>query len=289
MAIAVASTANNSATSSSSVVITKPTGLAVGDLMIAVLAASATTTVDINTPSGWTAVTDVSLDSGRVDIFYRVADSGDVAASNFTFNTSISAALFGGSLMRVTGFLSSDILDTFADAANNTANSATISFASSVTAEREGSLFVMVFGANDGNSGVGSISGYTTTGGSLTFTELFDYSLDESTRDPIIGGAYAIQGAATSVTAFGATLSNTKDNHAGIMAIFRAVIDASGTAALHSADADFFAPAASSGTSGTAVLHSASGELFTQSGRATTQTQWAAEAPDATSWVNETL
>jgi hypothetical protein len=66
-------------------VLTKPTGLAVGDTMIAILA-SAGGTNNIAAPGGWATVTSLNTPTyTKSRVFSKTADSGDVAASNFTF------------------------------------------------------------------------------------------------------------------------------------------------------------------------------------------------------------
>lgn len=74
-------------------VLTKPTGLAVGDLMVAGIYFSdnngSTGDSGINTPAGWTlqeaTTTTQPPEYERLSVFLKIADSADVAASNFTF------------------------------------------------------------------------------------------------------------------------------------------------------------------------------------------------------------
>lgn len=71
---------------STSVVITKPAGLTAGDIMVAVIASSNSTA--LAAPGGWSTLENpITAPSGaaRLATFYKTADSGDVAASNFTF------------------------------------------------------------------------------------------------------------------------------------------------------------------------------------------------------------
>lgn len=97
--------------SDASLVITKPVSLAVGDLMVAgiFLQNEYSGTDSIATPSGWTLYdTQPSTDSnGVLKLFYKVADSADVAASNFTFaNSNGSGTTYSmvGHIVRVTSF-----------------------------------------------------------------------------------------------------------------------------------------------------------------------------------------
>ena len=65
--------------------VTKPTGLSVGDLLLALIAKD--DDITMNPPGGWSdgfRLTTVSLACSTY-AFYKVADAGDVAASIFTF------------------------------------------------------------------------------------------------------------------------------------------------------------------------------------------------------------
>ena len=92
MAIVVESTTTGSGTvtdigSSGTFLVTKPTGLTVGDMLVAIT--SLEEVYNGITPSGWTSVTipSGSVNGNETNLFYKLADSGDVAASNYTFAT----------------------------------------------------------------------------------------------------------------------------------------------------------------------------------------------------------
>lgn len=80
------------ASSGTTPTITKPTGLAVGDLMIACFWWADNPTI---TRTGWTALVKNGDAGGSITSLYRVADSADVAASNFAFTSTISDRHFG--------------------------------------------------------------------------------------------------------------------------------------------------------------------------------------------------
>ena len=267
-------------------VITKPTGLATGELMVALIEGNAGVSCSIDTLSGWTLVATQSRTNGSVSIQYKIADAGDVAASNFTF-TGTSVSRMSGAILRVTGNTATGSFDTSDADTNNAAASATISFTTTVSPAYDGSLIVMVFGGSDGNAGAGSIGTYIASDGSLSWSEAFDVSTDTGSVDPIGGGAYAIQTTKTALTSYGATLSHTKDDHNGIVAVFTPQINATATHSLLSADADFFAPTASAGVSGNASLLSADADFFAPEVDATSPSQWTAETKPTTSWTPE--
>lgn len=93
---------------STSVTITKPTSLAVGDLLVAHLMAQGSSVGAFTVPSGWAEdinrVTAGSVgDDCRLQVLTKVAEAADVAASNFTFTIS-AADRTGGGLSRVTNY-----------------------------------------------------------------------------------------------------------------------------------------------------------------------------------------
>jgi len=121
MAIAVASLQENGVTSNTSLTITKPTGLSVGDALVATIYSYDTngSSTTINTPTGWEATQNIensaAADTQRMAVFVKIADSGDVAASNFTFTTANTNNIYGA-VMRVTGSRTDDLYgvgDTF--------------------------------------------------------------------------------------------------------------------------------------------------------------------------------
>src|SRR3989304_4129540 len=117
MAIAVPSSAvtDLSVGSTDTVTITKPTGLAAGEIMVFILYSGDTTTP--NTLAGWTAIqaqnsSAVDGATNRVNLssFWKIASADDAAASNFAFTKS-TASRFGGGILRITG--GGGILDTY--------------------------------------------------------------------------------------------------------------------------------------------------------------------------------
>lgn len=89
------------------VTLTKPTGLAVGDLMIAYIAVSSGSNPSLNVPSGFTlgaSTTFSAASGGRLFAYYKVATSGDVAAANFTFSEAAGGiGAISGFIDRITG------------------------------------------------------------------------------------------------------------------------------------------------------------------------------------------
>ena len=173
MAIVVesVSSASNTTVSHTSLVITKPTGLAIGDLMIAVVESYGGTDIRISTIAGWTSVqttVDASANINTAIIQYKIADSGDVAASDFTFNlTGDVGSLTGGSILRVTGHAVGSIVAASETDQDSGASSSTLSFVASSSATTDGSLILVShFGVYGGD--VGTIGSYIASDGSLS-------------------------------------------------------------------------------------------------------------------------
>lgn len=108
MSIAYESVSSTAAASGDTVVITKPTGLAVGDHMWAQInGTNGVGGAQIVPPAGWTTYYNntITMSGAAVfnGIFYKQASAGDVSASDFTF-TSGGTGRIGGAILRVSGF-----------------------------------------------------------------------------------------------------------------------------------------------------------------------------------------
>lgn len=119
MAVAYESFSATALAATNTVVITKPTGLAVGDYMFAqLIGGKGNGGAAITPPSGWATYYNntPSLSGASVPcgLFYKVATSGDVSASNFTFTLSDSGSTeyFGGAIFRLSGVGAFDGEDT---------------------------------------------------------------------------------------------------------------------------------------------------------------------------------
>ncbi len=77
MAIAFGTQNSAVGTNSDTLTITKPTSLAVGDLLVAFVMNRGATAW--NTPSGWTAKGTFSISNNRGAVFVKVADSSDAS------------------------------------------------------------------------------------------------------------------------------------------------------------------------------------------------------------------
>lgn len=276
----------------SSLVITKPTSLSVGDLLLVKLAMYDISDANRTflTPSGWTLQTNSTTGSSsllvRTATFSKVAESGDVAASNFTFGLSGSVGYVSGYLARISGCATPAISIKESDA-NNT-NTTTPSFTTALTPDTpSASLIIFNIAGSDSNITTETVSGYASTP-SLTWTELADIGIEVSTDGLIHGVASAPYDSQVEITNRTATFSVSSGYNASGIVVLRGILDATGTNTLLEVSPTNFSQSGSAGANGTSELLEVSPTFPTQSGSVSSPTQWSNEAKPSTTWTNET-
>jgi len=187
-------------------VITKPTGLAVGDTMLAGIyhndddGGGGT----VATPSGWTLLINEDNTGENLVVFSKEADSADVAASDFTFTSGGTSYHLIGSIVRISEFGiiagQSSELDT-----NN--GSATI-VAPTFTPTRANTLFVAFF-TQSRTGGEPSIVSIAMATDNPTWTQRAQTSFNDSTYDSILGVYTAPRTAMTATGNITATFNET--------------------------------------------------------------------------------
>jgi len=196
MAVAVASSSTAISTVDTTLTITKPTGLAVGDLMLAGIRNDDGGN-GITLPSGWSTLSTTFNPFNTVYVHYKYADSGDVAASDFTW-TSSNNTIFAGGILRITGvspLIGSAVL------AGSALNTATPSFSTGVTPTRANSLLVIfLWSMSNSNESMG---GYAIVTSNPTWTEQFDIVMSDASTS--FSCATAIRPQTTSTGAWSAT------------------------------------------------------------------------------------
>ena len=208
MAITYQSSQTTSYASGSTVVVTKPTGLAVGDLMVACIQALGITAHTDITCSGWT--TETGNNNIDAAILKKIADSADVAASNFTFYLGATYQS-GGAITRITTGSSTWTTGTIF----NAGTTATPTFTTGITPATTDSLMLMfVFGI--GTGGVETSSAYAITTNNPTWTEAYDIGVN-STTDGTIALAYANRPENSATGNFSATCSGGSNTKFGLL------------------------------------------------------------------------
>lgn len=182
--------------------ITKPTGLAVGDLLVAALSRGPIDGTSVTVPSGWTSLVS-GTNLGTHGILAKVADSSDVAASTFTFQDSSSNAL-SGVLYRISGAVDPAVLSFpyFSNRTNFT--SGTHSINPGITPLYNPSLIIVGHHTYYVPT-VKTYSAHQCTS-SPTFTERYDAHLASTAAVAIADAPLTTTSAITSV---GATFSGT--------------------------------------------------------------------------------
>jgi len=186
MAFEVASTTTDTITDTGSLVLTKPAGLAVGDLMVAVLFRSDGNT--FTTKSGWTLIHNIDPTSIPVtNVQYKFADSSDVAASDFEFDTAPgSPPATGGALYRITDTATTGSV-AIADSATRTRDgggtvgNGTLTVGSTLSQNALADAFSIIITSAHGRNASGysiSVTGPTTDGYVDVLDQIYD-SVDE--------------------------------------------------------------------------------------------------------------
>lgn len=195
-------------TSGTSLVITKPTSLAAGDLMVAIISVFGSSPT-VSTPTGWALTGEANNVNNGIYVFMKIANSSDAAASNFTFAGSWAVSA-GGSIMRFTGAEPS----TPSDQINIGTLSGTAYSGTGITPIRESTYMVIATNYNDGSSGR-TTSGYAIGTDNPSWTEVADSTT--STKGFAI--AYGSRPQTTATGTDSATLSGTA-SAGGYIAIF---------------------------------------------------------------------
>lgn len=198
-----------------SMTISKPTGLVVGDLMVAhlVLLGNYTTTATFGVPAGWAdsgvggivAQSSTSNQGSYERVLYKIADSSDVAASNFTFTPSTTVVCAGG-LYRIDGYNLSQPIDVVAGA--GISDGSGIGTPTTITPTYANSLLMMFFSAT-GMTSSPSVSGYTIPTDDPIWSEAYD--LPNGTSQ-VMSAAYALRTAITATGNASATFANSGAN-----------------------------------------------------------------------------
>jgi hypothetical protein len=294
MALAVASTAIATTISATTVVVTKPTGVQVGDLLVIL----ASTHLDSGSPptcSGFTSKISVGSGSGLNPkvvsaILWRIADASDVSASDYTVNGAIAT------MMRITGWTSGDPFF-FTDSEGFEVTASPTSLGNSVTAQRPTSSIMLIV------SGTGTRTtdrnptwaSYSVTSGESnpSWTEVQDAEFRYNGSD--YGGqavAYATTSNTSNVTAWAATMTGPVSTNR-VTAIFAIICEPQNvtTDIAHQAITPTqFGVTASQVNVATDIAHQ--NIPVTQNGIATVAkqpTQWQNETKPSTNWNNDTL
>ena len=154
-----ASTTTNNPTATTTVTLTKPSGTAAGDVLVASFTADKNPTVSA-VPAGWTAiVNNLSVGSGaRVFAYYRVVGASDPANYSWSLSTT---AKWGGGVTAYRGVNNTTPLDSSVATAANTSYTASSIAAPSVTTASNNAMLIGGVGFDSSTPGASAPTGWT--------------------------------------------------------------------------------------------------------------------------------
>lgn len=301
MSLVVETTSAASGTNTSSIVVTKPVSVDIGDLLVIVVGGggAAAPSEDIrfscsgftsgfanqNDPGGSTSVS-------SVEILYKIADSSDVSASNYTVTTG--ARFVGGvAMFRISGWVAGNPV--YNSASSGVYQDGGITIADTISIPRLGQQLLIMFGntiTTSSEGGVFSFASYqvTSTDSNPTWTELIDANYYASTSNARFFCAYALSSDVSTLTQYGFiktgdSVANEETTVYALACIFTPVSVNASNALFQVSPISFTAL-----TGSTQELlndfHEITPDIFEQSASSTNPTQWTAESKPSTSWEN---
>lgn len=208
-------------TTSTTLTITKPTGLAVGQIMLLQIVQSGDgTSLDDVNPAGWTEIAgsnieDVTGTRSRATLLYKFATASDVSASSFSFTLHAQSDDGMGAILAFSGVDGTTPFDVTPGTVYTNISSDNNFTASTITTATANSAVIM-FGAISNNYNISNWS--TSNPGGLT--ELYDVPFN-ATEDIGMGAAWAIKAATGSTGGGTADLTGT-DLQGSILIALRA-------------------------------------------------------------------
>lgn len=284
MALPVYQSMQSTVGSGTSVVVTKPTSLAVGDLMIGLGALDDNSLGIPSLPSGWTAsLARTSADESTFKMVagFRIADAGDVAASDFTFTATNSPEVYSCHILRLTttSSFSSPVLGTAGD--DDSTSTTTPSFVISFDAKVIDALLIAFYARTGATT---SVSTYALSATNPTWTERYD----TSAAGLSVAIATAPTTGTTSFTTFGVTTVASDSGNSVILLSVAAVSNASADVGhLDAAPTVFGIPG--SNTTNASVGHLAAAPTLNglAAKDSSDATQWSNVDKPSTTWSNQ--
>lgn len=284
-------------------VINKPTGLAVGNLMLAFIGMcdEEATPLACTPPVGWTTFfNDVgntaagSNGSLKILCFYKTADSGDAAASDFSFtNTSGEGAGMAGIIYRISGNGSPTHMQYTYDDNNSGGSSQT--FADTLTPGfADGYLFFIVCGIS--SSAEHLHSNYAITTNNPTWVEGADFGTADSLfayfgagngSSPSFAIAHASRPEVTATGNSTVTISNTVSYASGAMVFLPPVVNVSQSPGVVSVATNVIAPAVSGGATVSPAVVTMSTNIIAPTVSSPSD-DWTEQTKNSSSWTNQT-
>ena len=196
--------------------LTKPTGLTVGDLLVAGITISGFSSPVITAPAGWTTTDTKTLSNdARTSIFQKVAESSDVAASDFSFTATANTTgpTVAGFMTRISGF---GIQSGFVTAAGS---GTTLSTGAMTPTRTNNLMLIITASASTGDLTPPNSSGYQIVSNNPTWTERADVGIGSNSYMATIAVATASRPEITSTGAASFTLSESKNLSVSLLSL----------------------------------------------------------------------
>lgn len=294
MALAVASTSEaRDNPYDGTVVVTKPIGVSSGDLLVIV--ASTTTEAPSVTCTGFTESFAFGHDAGNANrdvgfsFLWRIADSSDVSASNYT----VSGSVFAVYMFRITGWTSGNPVFTNGQFEKilNTGNVTNLSETVNLSL-LSSQLLIVGFGSADEEYTTFSTPAVSPS--NPTWTSLSNLQSENTlgTKFSSAFVAYSLRNETTAITSFSVNADQAgadTNSQIGFVACICEPTNATASNALLVNDSDFFSPLTGSTQTPTTDFQEIEPQFFTQSAIATNPTQWSKDTKPDTSWTSDTL
>jgi len=251
----------------------KPSGLAVGDIMIGILStATFGTGGAVSAASGFATVASQTVTSnGYLDmyVFSKRATPDDVAASTFNFGGG------KGALYRL-----SDAAGNSGEIVGKITEGADLSDTIPTIAEN----VIIFFQGNSNNASQSdTLTSVTLTGGTNP-TWTIDYNGTQAGHS--VGVAHGSYPSTTTITELTGDLSQSDDDIKGYV-LLRSTAGAAGTNTLLAVSPSYFSQAGRGDTNASADFIEVQPYLPTQSGRGETPTVWTPEVKPLATWVDK--
>lgn len=222
---------SNTSDNTGTLTITKPTSLAVGDLMLAGIwtdrdgGASA----GITTPSGWTlqeGIDPIANGNSYLGVYSKIADSADVSASDFTWNGTGSTTQMHmlGVILRITNFASFG-----GDASAGTgSNTTTLTLTGFTPSPAVASSLYVAFASRSFAASPGQVTSVAMATSNPTWTEQTEITVNGSTTDSTFAVYTATRTETTATGDFTITYATTDNTRsAGVALCLTPVVNGS--------------------------------------------------------------
>lgn len=271
----------------------KPSGLEVGDLLVAVCfyhEDSTSAPSDFTAPAGWTqdpgnVISGTGSNRGQVQIFRKTATSTETAASTLDF-TATGADKTSGELYRVTGFRSSDPIGGF-DIDSNNADLTNATFALSFTPDQQNTLYFLAYVIKGKGATTAVSAPVIDTTPNPTWTQQFSEEPESSSLMQIYTAVASATDAITQLTQTVTDGSALTDWGVVLIAI-NDDGNASGENNLVTTTSTVFSQSGIADCIGSNSLVTTTTVVNSQGGNSTSPTQWSNESKPSTTWTNET-